>query len=108
MKTKDPVQNNFNPTPDEMAVRRAIHLLQDRCGDDLVLMQNQKRSVYLIPSILPAGVPPTEHNGQDVERPAGTVEYQISDGYTNRSQSIDCYSLDEAIKEFNRIQEHGW
>lgn len=108
MTTKMPVRRNFNPTAEEMAIRRAIHVLQDACDDEIVLMQDDSVGVYLIPTILPE-VEPTEVDGSLIARPAGTVEYQVSDGLPgHRGTSIDCYTLAEAINEFKRIQSKGW
>lgn len=43
------------------------------------------------------------------ELPAGTVEYNVSDGLPGkRGMSWDYYDLDEALAMFKAISEHGW
>ena len=112
--SKMPVRDNFNPSEDEMDIRRAIHVLMDKCDDQVILMYDLNHSVFLIPSILGDNQEPTEIDGLEVERPAGTIEYQVSDGYHGdqgihkRSVSHDFYRLDDAITHFNEIAEKGW
>ncbi len=103
------VRNNFNPTKEEMAIRRAIHTLQDACEDQIILMQDEDVELYLVPSILGEGMDDTEIGGRSFPRPAGTIEYQVSDGLPGqRGTSFDFYRLSDAIACFKHIQQVGW
>lgn len=110
MKTQLPVQSNFSPTEKEMEIRLAIHILQDACDDEIVLMQDEDVRVYLIPSILGDGEDPDLDDDEQAEpRPAGTVEYQLSDGLAgHRSTCFSYYNLEEAIQEFHKLVKLGW
>lgn len=99
MKTKSPVRRNHGPSAEEMTFRRAIHLLQDACNDEIVLMQDTDIGVYLIPAI----------QGEDGSDAPGIIQYQVSNGLPgDRSNSYDYHHLRDAIAAFNNIVENGW
>lgn len=113
MKTQLPVRSNFGANMTEMAIRQAIHVLQDACRDELVLMMDEEVGVYLIPAILGSGMEATEvtvdGKRKRVARPAGTIEYQVSDGLPeHRSTSFDFYTLEAAIEAFDKVVQVGW
>lgn len=95
------VRRNGKPTRQEMAYRRAIHLLMDMCACDVVLMQNERAGVYLIPAIM------TEKSSEHL--PPGAVEYQVSDGLPgHRTHSADFTNLRDAVEFFGDVVLHGW
>jgi len=96
-----PVRKNHKPTPEEMKIRRAIHVLQDACDDDMVLKQEQ--GVFLIPAIQ------EDHEDDDGKKIlAGTIEYQVCDGLPGeRSHCNSFWSFAEAVKFFNEVVEDG-
>lgn len=107
MKTKLPVRRNGNPKPDEMAFRRAIHILQDVCNDQLVLMHDDALDIYLIPSIM--GEDDRDEDTGKM-RLKGRIEYQVSDGLPGyRNHSNDFENLWDAIHHFEDVQfAGGW
>lgn len=91
MKTKLPVKKNCNPTKEELAIRKAIHILQDTTGDSIVLMQ--ENDVYLIPDIQNDGI----------------INYSVCDGLPGqRSFSYDCFTLRKAMKVFKKVVSESW
>lgn len=84
------------------SINHAMRVILDAINDEktMVLMQDRAANVYLIPSVL----------GPDNEnKPAGTIEYQVSDGMPGkRSHSSDFYVLSEAIEFFNLVKDNGW
>lgn len=81
----------------------------------VILFCDPHQNVYVLPAIL-------EEDKYDeceddlcegcekcLAHPAGTVEYQISDGIEgDRSHSIDVYDFNEAAAIFEKIVINGW
>jgi len=105
-------QSNFDPTPEETVRREAILYLLEACGDhsDIVLQHDLDAGVFLVAEVHDGSAGPTEDDsGNEVERPAGTIEYMVCDGLPGeRSTSHDFYNLADAVAEFVRVIKEGW
>lgn len=90
----------YTPAEANRAMRLICDFLKD--DEDLVLMFDLKRSVYLIPSVM------SENSTEDKSK-VGKVEFQVSDGMPGgRGSSHDFYDLAEAVKFFKRVKDLGW
>ena len=87
---------------DAKMLNEAVKLILDTFPrEDIVLMADAEKSVYLIPMVM-------DEESTTMLRP-GTIEYQLSDGPPgNRRHSEDFTDLAEAIKRFNQVSDFGW
>lgn len=96
---------NHNPiTRSNRSINHAMRVILDAINDEqtLVLMQDEKVGVFLIPAVMS---PDSTEN----ENKVGHVEYQVSNAMPGkRSYSVDFWNLPDAIDYFNLVKKCGW